>query len=321
LAWRENLDVEAVEKSFDSLIDKETGEILPEISFPRRSIRGVSLPECGTKVLLRGHPQGHLLYLEGRLSSFLSQKAYEDRLVHPEELQDALPVVAEWAERLALPLPSSPPAVRRVDLASDLRMRIPGAGKVVLGTLGRVDVPRYTRANYSETGTSALNAVTWSNKSQGVAFRAYDKGVERVQAAPGEHLRFERQYRPECRDQQTVSQFTGSNLQKLFKGPLAGLPRTAVAVDSWPAADMHLRGLVGHARVDGRLLTDDRADHLLVDYMRLQEIGVSAFPEGPARLNRSRRQLRQLGLLPLIDKGTVDVSPVLQLAASPWRSA
>lgn len=157
-------------------------------------------------------PESRLIFAEGRLSAMLSGRD-EDFSLAPFS---SLPTAAlRLEEEIAMVLGRDRAdgigglimALRRLDLAAELRWSDPADGLAALRSLGTVSIPRVKVCEWRHEGRTETVSYYTATKHKKLLMRIYDKGVETRSEAPGKLLRFERQHRWVKADQPELLDF------------------------------------------------------------------------------------------------------------------
>jgi hypothetical protein len=279
---------------------RETGEVLSMRPGPAGSVM-VGQPVEGMR--LGVFPGVGMLFAEGRLGAMLARSPDDHSLAEPARLAAGSLRVLEALDGLGLDLCESTAAVRRLDLAAELRFDRPADGLAFLRAMGALDVPRYKRDVWLEG--SRVETVYWRTPKRGVVVgRLYDKGVEAKTDPPGARLRLERQLRYAKSKQRTPAALSTSDLAAIYRGNFEALMRGS--------SDVIATGLNGAQKalldlVETGDLTPRKAERMLGTLVLLERFGRSWY-EKRYTAARRERELRELGIL--IDPDRDEPEPV-----------
>lgn len=313
LAYREG-DVVKLERCFCSqTFDSETGEKVFLGSGYGGSHKWLRHLGSGLRLDLKHHPRGHLLTASGEAFSVLAEDQRADGLVLIDRLVELEESVRDQMRRMGVSLPHNAILrVHRADLATDLAFD-DARGVDVLRAFSSLPLARHETETRAVAGSPALfKWVKW-RRSDKVQLLVYDRGRKRGTAAPGELLRLERRYRPECREQVAVRDFAARDHATTYASPLGDYETAqVVVVPTWAAADEELQS---------RCRSDATALSGLGALVRLHHRGREAFPDADAA-RRRLRALRQSGVVHGDHLSeTIRLGIVIDAFVDPWRAA
>ncbi len=283
----------------NAVADRETGEVLRL----RRTAQGgvlVASPINGARVGF--FPGPGLIFCEGRLAALMARSEDDHALAPSGALVPGSDRAREALGRVGLELVGTP-AIRRLDLAGELRFKSGADGLSFMRTLASLDVPGLKRDVWMR-GTRVETVYYRTLQAGAVRLRAYDKGVEAKTDAPGVRIRLERQVRYAKRQQQTPATVAGSDLAKLYKGRLAAWTNATgdiVATNLTGAQNAVL------SRLSNGAITERRAERLLGTLVLLERFG-DGWWDKPHTRQRRVRELRDLGVA--LDLERLEAEPV-----------
>jgi len=157
-------------------------------------------------------PDSRLIFAEGRLGAMLSGRDGDFSLAPFSSLMTA---ALRLEEEIAVVLGHDREqgiggevfALRRLDLAAELRWEYPSDGLAGLRALGTISIPRVKVCEWRHEGRTETVSYYTATKHKKLLMRIYDKGVQTQSAAPGTLLRFERQHRWVKADQPELFNF------------------------------------------------------------------------------------------------------------------
>ena len=246
-------------------------------------------------------PDSRLIFAEGRLGAMLSGNDGDFSLAPFSSLPDApwelekhlVPVLGHDEED---GIGGKGTALRRLDLAAELRWEDPSDGLAALRALGTLSIPRVKVCEWRHEGRTETVSYYTNTKKRKLLMRIYDKGVQTRSAAPGTLLRFERQHRWAKSDQPQVLDFS-------FDADPAGLwldrfedwaeSAQRLAVEGGEASQLHLIEAVERGELDR-----EKAERLIGALAVAQLRGESWWADlGKPHLGqRRRRDLDALGV-------------------------
>jgi hypothetical protein len=157
------------------------------------------------------YPDG-LGYVEGRVAALLDGPEAH-YLATPAQAVEAVEL---FADTIGVPAPEV--VIGRLDLASELRFGNGRDGLGLMRALASVDVP-WLKTGTEGSKRDGLETVAWRTvNGRSIQLRLYDKGVESDTAAPGEHLRGERQRRMRKGRELVALELPNVNLGALYVG-------------------------------------------------------------------------------------------------------
>lgn len=157
-------------------------------------------------------PDSRLIFAEGRLGAMLSGRdgdfslaPFSSLMTAALRLEEEIAVV--FGHDRADGIGGLIMALRRLDLAAELRWADPSDGLAALRALGTLSIPRVKVCEWRHEGRTETVSYYTATKHKKLLMRIYDKGVESRSAAPGTLLRFERQHRWVKADQPELFNF------------------------------------------------------------------------------------------------------------------
>lgn len=158
-------------------------------------------------------PESRLIFAEGRLGAMVSGREGDFSLGRFSSLPGA---AMKLEKEVAQALGHDPDegiggdeiALRRLDLAAELRWSDPADGLAALQALGTLSIPRVKVCEWRHEGRTETVSYYTATKRRKLLMRIYDKGVQTRSEAPGTLLRFERQHRWVRADQPEVFNFS-----------------------------------------------------------------------------------------------------------------
>jgi hypothetical protein len=186
-------------------------------------------------------PRDKLVAAEGRLSAMFNDNGDDHDLASPSLLPGLAAKLARAFEVVAAPrigtLQQATAAVRRMDLATELRFHDPSDGLAVLDAASQITAAPLKTVCYRNEGRTETVAFAACSRKTGrvirIVSRLYDKGVESDTHKPGERLRWETQTRYEKREQMRpevmADEDIGAMWLKGFKACTGSAERLTVA--------------------------------------------------------------------------------------------
>lgn len=327
-------DPEAVDRllRLDGLVPPHEHRPLRVVPAPGGSMRlSHRLDGLGT---VGAFPGASLLYVEGRARALLAR----DERDHGLAPARALPAIEgqvrdQLGQLLGTPLSAS--ALRRADLAGELRFDRGEDGRDFLWLVDQLHSPTHKTAPVRERGGPGVETAYWRTPRRSVpVLRAYDKGVESGTASPGERVRIERQLRYAKRP--TLHQFLDRDLAALYVAPLkrwltngvaAGTPAqlTRVLTDAgniWPtywSAGCCWASSTG--RVHRSLWPARKVERVLGTLVVVDHYGASWSAWSPKQRQRRMAEVRELGLLVTERPVAVDLDGAINQLCDLWQEA
>ncbi len=291
------------------LVHQETGETMRVGPGPSGSVI-IGKPLEGMRV--GAFPSVGLLWAEGRLGAILAGSSEDHSLAPADSLVNGALRVRDALALVGLDFADSRAAIRRVDLAAELRFDRSGDGLSFLRAMASLEVPGVKRDVWFNG--SRVETLYWRTPKRGaVRGRLYDKGVESGTDAPGHRLRLERQVRYPKAKQQTPAALSGSDLEALYCGRFEALERgsgnvIATGLNGAQAAILE--------KVKSGEITALRAERMLGTLVLLDHFGPTAW-EKPYTAKRRQRELQELGIVLDPDrKEAAESVPVGELLAA-----
>ncbi len=271
------------------LVHEDTGEVVRLGPGPAGSVI-IAKPLEGMRV--GAFPGAGFLWAEGRLGAILAGSPEDHSLAPAAKLANGAARVRDALANVGLNVGDSLAAMRRVDLAAELRFDRPGDGLSFLRAMASLEVPGVKRDVWF-TG-SRVETVYWRTPKRGaVRGRLYDKGVESGSDAPGHRLRLERQVRYPKAKQQSPAALSGGDLEALYRGRFEALERGS--------GNVIATGLNGAQRaildqVESGAITSRKAERMLGTLVLLDHFGASWW-EKRYTATRRQRELQELGIV------------------------
>ncbi len=275
------------------------------------------------------YPQNKLIAAEGRLAAMDAGDLNNHALAAPELLAPVAKKIARAFEVVASPaiglLQQAPAAVRRLDLAAELRFSDPADGLRTLAAVAQVTTPGLKTVTWrNQTRTETVSFIA---KSGRVVSRLYDKGAE-ISARggdgpdPGLLLRWETQTRWEKKKQRSPKVVTEDDPAAMW---LKGFKQCAAEAEGLvvaPPAD--IERLVLEAAETGDLsvpLAERLVSTLVIS--RLRGDSWWSNREHPKTGQRRRRELRKHGfaVAPAGLSEPVELGPVVEDLRNAWGRA
>ncbi len=271
-------------------------------------------------------PRHRLVVAEGRLAAMDANDENNHDLAAPELLAPVVKKVARAFEVVASPgiglLQQAPAAVRRLDLAAELRFADPADGLGVLAAVAQVTSPGLkTVAWRNQTRTETVSFIA---KSGRVVSRLYDKGAE-ISARggdgpdPGLLLRWETQTRWEKAKQRSPQVVTEDDPATMW---LKGFKQCAAEADGLVVSPpSEIERLVLSAAETGDLsvpLAERLVSTLVISRLRGENWWSDR--EHPKTGQRRRRELRKHGFVvaPAGLSEPVELGPVVEELRQAW---
>ncbi len=283
------------------LVHDATGEMLRVGPGPAGSVI-IAKPLEGMRV--GAFPGAGFLWAEGRLGAILAGSPEDHSLAPAAKLVSGALRVRDALAHVGLDVGDSLAAMRRVDLAAELRFKRPGDGLSFLRAMASLEVPGVKRDVWFNG--SRVETVYWRTPKRGaVRGRLYDKGAESGSDAPGHRLRLERQVRYPKAKQQSPVALSGGDLEALYRGRFEALERGS--------GDVIATGLSGAQRaildqVESGAITSRKAERMLGTLVLLDHFGPSWWEKRYTAQRRSR-ELQDLGIVLDPDRND-DAEPV-----------
>lgn len=291
------------------LLHDGTGEVLRVGPGPAGSVM-IGKPLEAMRV--GAFPGVGLLWAEGRLGAILARTSEDHSLAPADKLINGALRVRDALAHVGLDVSDSVAAMRRVDLAAELRFDRPGDGLSFLRAMASLEVPGVKRDVWFNG--SRVETVYWRTPKRGaVRGRLYDKGAESGSDAPGRRLRLERQVRYPKAKQQSPAALSSSDLEALYRGRFEALERGS--------GNVIATGLSGAQRaildqVESGALTPRKAERMLGTLILLDHFGPSWW-EKRYTATRRQRELQELGIVLDPDrKDDAEPVPVGELLAA-----
>lgn len=263
-------------------------------------------------------PESRLIFAEGRLGAMISGRPDDYTLG---------PFSSLWTAALNLEREIAPVighdrddgiggetmALRRLDLAAELRWSDPADGLAALRALGTLSIPRVKVCEWRHEGRTETVSYYTATKQKKLLMRIYDKGVETQTEAPGTLLRFERQHRWVKSDQPEVLDFRlRADPSALWLDRFEDWAESAerLAVEGGEASQLRLIEAVEEGRLDR-----EKAERLIGSIAVARLRGESWWADlGKPHLGQRRR--RDLDALGVALSGSGETSRYVPLGAA-----
>ena len=283
------------------------------------------------------YPGASLLYLEGRARALQRRDETDHGLGRPADLPAVqAQVVDQLSELLGAQL-EAPAALRRTDLAGELRFDRGEEGREFLWLIDQLHSARYRTAPVREVGGGGVETAYWRTPKRSVpVLRAYDKGIESNTAPSGERIRIERQLRYDSRSRPTVAQWLAGDLGALYVAPLkrwlmngvaAGTPLELIrlltdAAVIWPSYWASGNCWCSETGTVWRSLWPARKVERVLGTLAVVDSYGAAWPAWSAKQRQRRMdEIRQLGLLVTTKPVSIDIDHAINDLCQLWQQA
>lgn len=239
---------------------------------------------------LIAYPSAGIVAAECRLAALVDGHIGSRRLAHPRELERGAELAARAFEAIGLELDPAAAMLTRMDATAELRFEDARHGIAFMRALAHADVPRLKTDAWRHQGR--VETVYARGPRSGKAlFRAYDKGIETGDAAPGERIRLERQQRFGSSSRRLVAEWTPADVAA---GYLGALERLTVAPDLLVGSPRAIEDAILE-RVAAGDVTARVAERLLGTLRLFDSFGAGWSGWSTKTAQRRRRELRELG--------------------------
>ncbi len=266
-----------------------TGEVIRKARGPSGSLL-VGKPINGMRIGC--FPGPGLIFAEGRLGAMLARSGDDHRLTGADQLATGEERFREALGLIGLDFEPEPAAIRRLDLAAELRFDNPADGLSFMRAMAALDVPGLKRDIWVNKGI--VETVYHRTPKRGeVRSRVYRKDREAGIVGQGVIVRLERQVRYPKAKQQTSEGISGSDLEALYRGRLEGLAKgsgSVVASNLTGAQGMILK------RCEEGAITARKAERMLGTLVLLDHFGREWW-EKSYTVARRERELQELGIV------------------------
>lgn len=281
-------------------------------------------------------PAASMLFVEGRARALHRRDERDHGLARLSDLEQTQAQIIEQLAGLGV-RPKAPPALRRVDLAGELRFVRGEDGRELLALLDLLHIARHKLSPVREQGGPGLETIYWRTAKRSIpVLRAYDKGVESSTAAPGERIRIERQLRYGSGQRPVLHQFLSRDLGALYSRPLRRWLTGGTAVGTagellrlltdaaliWPSYwSSGSSWASGTGTVHRSLWPARKIERIAGDLALIDFYGAAWPPWSPKQRQRRMAEIREFGLVVTDRPASIDLDRAIGSLCDLWDRA
>ncbi len=270
-------------------VHAESGEVMRQ-AFAGGAVM-VAKPVNGMR--LGVFPGPGLVFAEGRLGAMLARSGDDHQLLPAADLATGSERAREALALIGFHFEPQPAAVRRLDLAAELRFDKRPDGLSFMRAMAALEVPGLMQDIYVKKG--AVETVYHKTPKRGqVRSRVYRKDLESPGYGGGEVVvRLERQVRYPKAKQETAESIAGGDLEELYRGRLGALAKGSGSV---VAAELTGAQAALFQRVEEGRVTKRQGERMLGTLAVLNNEGRDWYDESYTA-DRRVRELQALGIV------------------------